>query len=332
MMSPRAFLSKPSRWLQTISRHRGTLSPAPNFAYQLCATRKRAADYPDLDLSSWRLALNGAEMVNRRTLDEFARAFEPHGFQKRAFLPVYGLAEASLGATFSTPGQMRHEHIDRRALDEGRALPVAAGDPGSFVLVSVGQALPGHQVRIVDDGGQRCAERRVGNIVVSGPSLMEGYFGDLEATRAARRDGWLWTGDLGYLADGQLFVTGRAKDMIISRGHNHYAEDIERVAEGVEGMRVGGVVAFGVYDQTAARESAVLVCETARRSAEERAPLIEAVSATVLETCGLRIDDVVLVGPGQLPRTSSGKKQRSLCRQIHQRGGFDPATAQQSNV
>ncbi len=323
MMSPRAFLARPSRWLRAIHRHRGTLSPAPNFAYQLCAKRKRVADCQGLDLSSWRVAFNGAEIVSHRTLDEFTQAFAPHGFQKRAFFPVYGLAEATLAVAFPAHGQIpREERIDRRALAAGRAVPTTASGEESLTLVSVGQAMPGHEVRVVDDTGHAYAERFVGHVIASGPSVMQGYDGDHEWTHAVLRDGWLWTGDLGCFADGQLFITGRAKDMIISRGDNYYAEDIERVAEGVDG--VGAAVAFSVYDEQAAKESAVVICETARRTAEERGFLVDAVAAAVLESSGLKVDEVVLIGRGQLPRTSSGKKQRSLSRQTWQEGGFQP--------
>lgn len=319
LMSPLAFLAKPLRWLEVISRHRATMATAPNFAYQLCTKRKRTADTSELDLSTWRIALNGAETVNHRTIREFVEAFEPHGLRSNLINPVYGLAEATLAVTFPTiGGGYRHETVDRNALiGERRAVPCEPST-NSMTLVAVGRAMPGLEVRIVDEEGNALGERSIGHVIVSGPSLMTGYYENAEATRAALRDGWLWTGDLGYFAGGELFITGREKDMIVSRGHNYYAEDIERVAEAVDGVRAGGAVAFGMYDEDNAKEGAVLVCETSRQEAEERVALADAVRTAVLESCGLRLEDVVVVDRGTLPKTSSGKKQRSACRRLHE--------------
>jgi acyl-CoA synthetase (AMP-forming)/AMP-acid ligase II len=323
LLPPLAFLSQPSRWLRAIHHYRATLSAAPNFAYGLCAKRVKPAERERLDLSSWRLAMNGAEPVNLRTLTDFERAFAPCGFRASAILPVYGLAEASLAVAFPTPGApLRHEVVDREALARGRA--VRSRGKGSIALVSVGRAVPGHRIQVLDEVGQSLGEREVGHIAVSGPSVMRGYCGDDAATHAVKRDGWLWTGDLGYLSDGELYVTGRAKDLIIVRGRNHYAEDLERVAERVEGVRPGGAAAFAVYDEDRAAELAVLVCETRVDQREARLTLVERISERVAHDCSLTLDEVVLVAPGSIPKTSSGKRQRALCRERYLRGELKP--------
>ncbi len=319
LMSPLAFLARPVRWLRAIHEQRATLSIAPNFAYGMCVKRVRPAERQGLDLSSWRATLNGAEPVNMRTVHDFTKTFEPYGFRPDAMLPVYGLAEASVAVTFPRPGEpLRFEVVDRAALAAGKAVP--SRGVGSTALVGCGAPVPGHEVLIVDGAGTRLQDRDVGNIVVRGPSLMTGYYADAEATRQVLRDGWLWTGDLGYFADGQLYIAGRAKDLIIVRGRNHYAEDLERQAERVDGVRPGGVAAFGVYDDTKAADLVVIVCETRVEGDAERAALVAQVNARVAEHCGLSVDEVVLVPPGSIPKTSSGKRQRPLCRELYLSG------------
>ncbi len=318
LMAPTTFLLRPSRWLWTIHKHKGTLSPAPNFAYGLCCKRVRSHDRVGLDLSSWRLAMNGAEPVNLRTLIEFERTYAPFGFKKSSLLPVYGLAESSLAVTFPRPGQpLRYQVVDRDELAAGHA--VDATGQGSTAIVSVGQPVPGHEVLVLDEAGASLPDREVGHVVVRGPSVMRGYYNDPEATAQVVREGWLWTGDLGYFCDGQLYVTGRAKDLIILRGRNHYAEDLERVAERVDGVRAGGAVAFGVYDDDKATDLVVMICETKVAAADEerRRALVEAVIERVANDTGVRVDEVVLAGPGTIPKTSSGKRQRALARELY---------------
>jgi acyl-CoA synthetase (AMP-forming)/AMP-acid ligase II len=314
LMSPTVFLMRPARWLWAIHQHRGTITSAPNFAYALCNKRVRASDRQGLDLSSLRLTLNGAEPVNLKTLLDFEETFAPHGFRPEAMFPVYGLAEATLAVTFPPPGEpLRSQQVDRASLAAGVVKP-ATGE-GSTAIVCVGKAVPGHVVQIVDARGSAAGDREVGHVIVRGPSLMQGYFQDPKATQAVLRDGWLWTGDLGYLSDGGLYITGRAKDLIILRGKNHYAEDVERVAEHIEGVRAGGAVAFAVYDDEKATDLVVVVCETRLEDEGARETLVEAVSERVSMECGFTLDEVVLVPPGTIPKTSSGKRQRALCRQ-----------------
>ncbi len=314
LMSPMTFLMRPSRWLWAIHRHRGTLSPAPNFAYGLCVKRVRASDREGLDLSSWRYALNGAEPVNLRTVRDFLETFAPHGFKPESLLPVYGLAESSLAVTAPPPGELlKHEVVNRDQLAAGNVRH--AKGLGSTAVVCVGKPVPGHEVLIVDADGKQVKPGVVGHIVVRGPSVMKGYYKDKDATSKVIRGGWLWTGDLGYQTEDGLYVTGRAKDMIKVRGRNYYAEDVERVAERVPGVRGGAVVAFGVYDEDKAIEQSVIVCESRLEDVNERKQLAEKVTEAVAMHCGMPVEEVVLVPPGTIPKTSSGKRQRALTRQ-----------------
>jgi acyl-CoA synthetase (AMP-forming)/AMP-acid ligase II len=323
LLSPTTFLMRPGRWLWAIHRHRGTVSVAPNFAYGLCVKRVRPSEREGLDLSSLRVLLNGAEPVSLSTMTEFEAAFAPHGLAPSTFLPVYGLAEVSVAVTFSAPGApLISESLDRRKLAAGHVVP-AEGE-GAVTLVSSGQAIRGHAIDIVDADGRALADRRVGHLVVRGPSVMAGYYRSPEATAKVLREGWLWTGDLGYRSGGNLFITGRAKDLLIVRGKNHYAEDIERELERVEGVRAGGTVAFSLFDASKHTELAVVVCETKLTGDAERAALAEQVMERVSERCGLSLEEVVLVPAGTIPRTSSGKRQRALTRERYLADALTP--------
>ncbi len=249
ILSPLAFLARPERWLWAIHRRRATLSAAPNFAYELCARRIRDDAIEGLDLSSWRCALNGAEPVNPATLERFTSRFARYGFRPEAMMPVYGLAESSVALCF--PPVDRGPRIDAVSRDPfekaGRAQPAAPEDVSPLRFVGVGRALPEHEVRIVDETARDVPERTVGRLAFRGPSVMAGYFRQAEATRAITLPGgWLDSGDLAYLADGEVFIAGRRKDLIIKAGRNLVPQEIEEVASGVEGVRRGCVVAFGV--------------------------------------------------------------------------------------
>jgi acyl-CoA synthetase (AMP-forming)/AMP-acid ligase II len=283
----------------------------------MCVTRVSEEERRGLDLSSWRFAMNGAEPVNYRTLVEFEKLYKPHGFELKNLYPVYGLAESSLAVTFPMSGQPpRCEVVDRDALANGSAVR-AEGQANPFAVVSVGSPVPGHEVVVVAQEGARLPEREVGHILVRGPSLLRGYYEDPEATAAVMRDGWLWTGDLGFFADGELYVTGRAKDLIILRGRNIYAEDLERVAERVEGARPGGAYAFAIYDDEKATDRVIMVVESRIGEKPAMAALVERITEAVMEQCDVKLDEVAIVGAGTVPKTSSGKKQRSLCRELY---------------
>jgi acyl-CoA synthetase (AMP-forming)/AMP-acid ligase II len=331
LMSPSAFLTRPSRWLWAIHRHRATLSTAPNFGYAMCVSRVTQEERAGLDLSSWRFALNGAEPVSYRTLVDFDRVYQPHGFSMDRLYPVYGLAESSLAVTFPRPGSgVRYETVDRQELANGRA--VLSTGKGSMAVVSVGRAVPGHYVAVVDESGAPVPERDVGHVVVLGNSVMKGYFEDDEATARVLRDGWLWTGDLGYFADQNLYLTGRAKDVIIIRGRNLYAEDLESVAERVSGVRPGSAVAFGVSSVDGDEERAVLVAETRAPTREERDAIAALIRQRVSELCEVELHDVVMADPGTVPKTSSGKRQRSLCRELYLANHLRPPRASRVGV
>jgi acyl-CoA synthetase (AMP-forming)/AMP-acid ligase II len=318
LMSPLAFLVRPVRWLRAISEHKATLGLAPNFAYALCVKRVRPADREGLDLSSWRTTLNGAEPVNYRTVVDFERTYAPYRYRASTMYPSYGLAESVVAVTFPEPNEpVRMLVVDRAELAAGNVKESKGA--GSMAVVGVGRAIPGHEVIVVDAEGNPVGERVVGHIVVRGPSLMKGYYKNEEETRKVLRAGWLWTGDLGFFDGGVLYVTGRAKDVLIVRGHNFYAEDIERLAERVGGVRPGGSVAFGVYDDEKATDLSILVCES-RTMAAEQEELVAAVTKAVAEHTGLKLDEVVLVPSGTLPKTSSGKRQRALTRQRYLAG------------
>jgi fatty-acyl-CoA synthase len=268
----------------------------------------------NLDLSRCRVALNGAEPVDPDAVEDFCAAGARHGLRPGAVFPAFGMAEATLGVTFPEPMRgLRVDTVDRRALEvEGYAAPVpGGGDRDVRHLARLGRAVPGLEVRITDPvTGRTMSDREAGELEVMGNSITPGYYKHPQATANAFRDGWLRTGDLAYLVDGELVVCGRLKDVIIVGGRNVFPEDIERAAAGVDGVRAGNVIAFGVEGRKG-KEALVVVAES---KAGDSAPVRLAVATRVREAVGLPPEEVVLVVPGSLPKTSSGKLQRSLCR------------------
>ncbi len=321
ILSPLSFLSRPERWLWTIHQHRATLSAAPNFAYELCARKIDERGLEGLDLSCWRAALNGAEPVSPETMERFILRFQPYGFRQGTLLPVYGLAESSVGLTFPALGSKpRVEQIERESFErEGEARPCAAPEE-SLRFVSAGRPLPEHAIRVVDESDLEVGERIQGHIQFQGPSTMQGYFRNPEATAAVMHNGWVATGDLGYLADGELFVTARFKDVIIKGGRNLYPQEVEEAAGEVEGVRRGCIAAFGVSDKVLGTEKLVVVAET--RNAEKAAKELIAsqIVARVDGQLGLPPDIVLMVPPQTVPKTSSGKIRRDACKQMYLEG------------
>ncbi len=311
--SPVDFLRRPVRWLRLIAEHRATVSAGPNFAYSLVARKARDADLAGLDLSSWRLALCGAEPIHPVTIEAFGARLGAFGFRPEAFFPAYGLAEATLGVTFSRLGRPpRIEHVDAGRLEaEGVATRVPPG-PGARAVVSCGRPLPTVEVSVVDEGGAPLGEGRRGQVVVRGPSVMAGYYQNPEATAAALAGGGLHTGDLGFLLDGELFLSGRQKDLIIKAGRNYFAEDLEAAAAAIEGVRPGGLAAFAAENAARGTEEVILVAEVAEGA--QREGLEDRLRLQVAEATGCRPDRVVLVPPRTLPKTSSGKIQRFQAR------------------
>ncbi len=321
-LSPLAFLRRPERWLWTFHRHRGTLSPAPNFAYELCVRKVSDAAIAGLDLSTWRVALNGAEPISAETLERFATRYAPHGFRPEAMMPVYGLAECTVALTFAPTGrEPRIELVDRDVFQKTkRAEPASNEELNPLQFVSVGRALPEHETRIVDENDQPLGERTEGHIQFRGASAMEGYYRNAEATSAVRTaDGWYRTGDLGYIAEGELYITGRVKDLIIKAGRNIYPQEVEELAAGVEGVRRGCVAAFAVAEPRSGTESLVLVAETRETDAGVRARISAEIMRRVNATARISPDVVRLVPPQSIPKTPSGKLRRSACRELYLR-------------
>ena len=332
-LPPLLFLKRPARWLQALSRHRGTVSFAPNFAYALCVKRVRESDLVGLDLSAWRVAGCGAEPIRADNLLRFAERLAPCGFDRRALLPCYGMAESTLAVSFDQLGQsVRTETVDGALLAaERRAVPVAPEAPGAIPLVNCGKAFSGHEIGVFEpddcDGTRRLADRLVGEIRIRGPSVTSGYFDDREKTEAAMAAGWLRTGDLGYLVDGCLYVCGRRKELIIVNGRNYYPQDLEWEASRVEGVRKGNVVAFGTLPPSGERERVVVAFETAQTEPDARGALVVEIRRSVQQTLGLTLDEVVPLDPGVLPKTSSGKLKRAETRKLYEGGELSERTS-----
>lgn len=336
LMSTSQFLLRPLKWLEAIGKHRVTHSGAPDFAYTACVQALARTPQWQAGLSSWQLATCGAEPVRAATLDAFARAFAPFGFDASALAPSYGLAEAVLAVTVRKPhGLPRQASFDGQAFERHELRAVAADTPGARTLVGCGPALPGFQLRIVDpDLRTPCAPGRIGEIWVAGPSVGAGYWGQPEATEerfgatlatgAADLTRHLRTGDLGFIHDGELFIAGRCKDLIISNGRNLYPQDIEQSAEAAHpNVRAGGSIAIPV--DKGSKEAVVLLVECRRNPAPDVVrQLVDQVHRQVAIEHQLELHDIVPLRTGALPRTSSGKPQRSAARRLYQEGRLEP--------
>jgi acyl-CoA synthetase (AMP-forming)/AMP-acid ligase II len=321
LIPPEIFVTRPALWLRAISHERATISPAPNFAYGLCVEKIRDDELEGVDLSTWRVALNGAEPVAPRVLRSFIDRFARWGFRPEAMTPVYGLSEAALAVTFSDlerPFTMTR--FDRSQL-AGRGVGTEAED--GLELVSVGRPLPDFAVSVVDGGGEVCPEGHVGRILVSGPSLMDGYLGRPEATAEVLQGGWLDTGDLGFVHEGELYLTGRAKDVLILNGRNHAPAEVESAVDLVPGARTGCVVAASWRPDDDVRERLVLLVEAAKDIRRRAWPdLAAACVREVRAATGLGVDHVEILEAGTLPRTSSGKLRRREALRYWLEGGL----------
>ncbi len=309
LVRPEDVLARPALWLRAIARHRATLSVAPTFGYEVCVKRVRDDDLAGLDLSSWRLAVCGAEPVPLDALERFAGRFAAFGFDRRALRPVYGLAEATLAVTFTAPDR------DARALGVDAAALAATGAvvEGSRAMVSVGTPIPGSEVEVRAPDGKPLPERAMGRVFTRGPSVMTGYFGQPEATARTIRDGWLDTGDLGFVAEGELYISGRDKDLVIIRGANHAAHEFEECLDGVAGVRAGCAVALGFVPDGEPGEQLLILAERPRTDGAGGGDALVAdlIRHAILERTGIRAHTVRLLAPGTLPRTSSGKLRRA---------------------
>ncbi len=326
-LSPRSFAMRPRLWLKLMTENKGTISSSPPFGYTLCATRVREADLANYDLSSWRVACVGAERIHAEPLAEFAHKLAPCGFAAKAFIACYGMAECGLAVSFAPLAEgIQIDKVDKQTMtDRGLAQPAAAdAAPGStLTFVDCGQPLPSYTVEIRDDSGMPLAERVCGRICVKGPNVMRGYFGDPEATaEVLGADGWLDTGDMGYLSDEYLYIVGRAKDMIIINGKNHWPQDIEWAVEQLPGFNHGDIAAFSVETENGEEAPAVLVhCRVS--DPEERVRLRDLISDKVRSVTGMGCV-VELVPPRTLPRTSSGKLSRAKAKQLYLSGEIQP--------
>jgi len=331
VMSPLAFLTRPERWLQAVSKYKATIGAAPNFAYELCARKITDKVMEGVDLSSWRASLNGAEPVNPETLERFTNRFAKYGFRREAMLPVYGLAEASLGVTF--PPLYRGPKVDRIDREtfatHGRAVPARAGDKAAIGFVSSGAALPRHEVIIVDNDGREVPERTEGFLWFRGASATSGYYQNEEATAALFSGGpshtageypWVNSGDRAYQANGEIYITGRVKDIIIKGGRNLYPHEVEELASRVEGIRKGCVVAFGLKGEETGTEKLVIVAESREEDRAKRAAIAAAINDQVSRGLGLPPDRVELIRLGSIPKTSSGKLRREETKQLYLQG------------
>ena len=323
LLSPLAFLARPSRWLWTIHKHRATVSAAPNFAYELCANKLDERDLGGLDLSCWRLAYNGAEPVSPETIAHFTARFAPCGFHPDAMTPVYGLAESSVGLAFPPLGRgPLIDRVERAALsDMGIARVAAEGDTHARRIVSCGQALPDHAIRVVDANGRELPERTQGRVQFRGPSATSGYFRNPEITARLFDGDWLNTGDLGYLAAGELYLTGREKDIIIRGGHNIHPQELEEAISQICGVRKGGVAVFPATDARIGTERLVVLAETREKvSIEKRSQILAEINNLAVDLIGMPADDIVLAPPRTVLKTSSGKVRRAACREQYERG------------
>src|SRR6266567_2833651 len=338
LMSPMAFLQRPLRWLQAISRTRATTSGGPNFAYDLCVRKITPEQRAALDLSSWDVACIGAEPVRPETLERFAATFAPCGFRRAAFYPCYGLAEATLIASGGLKAAPPIDFtVQSAALERNRVAAAPGEDAGARTLVGCGQSLGDQKIVIVHpETLTRCSSDEVGEIWIAGPSVAQGYWNQPEDTErtfhaylADTGEGpFLRTGDLGFLRDGELFVTGRLKDLIINDGYNHYPQDIElTVEQSYPALRPGCCAAFSV--DVAGQERLVIVAEVERRYLPRRVQsldtkeVVQAIRRAVAEYHELSVYAVSLLKPGTIPKTSSGKIQRHVCRTNFLAGSLD---------
>jgi acyl-CoA synthetase (AMP-forming)/AMP-acid ligase II len=327
LIPPEVFLAKPLLWLRALSRHHGTISGAPNFAYGLCLKRIPEPEIVGLDLSRWRLAFNGAEPISAEIARRFLARLAPAGLRPEALRPVYGLSEAALALTFPPARtELRILRVDGQRLAADGTLHEAAAESGARELVSVGPPIPGVDLSLRDARGAELPEGRVGRIFARGPSLLRGYFGD--TTAGTLVDGWLDTGDLGVAFEGEAYIVGRAKDLVIVRGANHPPQEFEDCLEGLPGLRAGCAVALGFVPERPVGEDQdgeeLLLLAEWSEPPEKPEALIALIRTVVLGRTALCPHTIELLAPGTLPRTSSGKLRRSEALRLYQAGALRP--------
>jgi 1-acyl-sn-glycerol-3-phosphate acyltransferase len=322
LMSPLAFLSRPSQWLRAIHRHHGTISGGPNFSYELCLRRIPEQELEGLDLASWRFAFNGAEPVSADTLAAFEERFSRWNFRKNVIAPVYGLAEASVGLAFTPPGEpWQVDLIDRDWLSRtGEAAPARPTDRSPLKVVSCGSVIPDHDLRVVDAAGLELPDRSEGRLQFRGPSSTTGYYRNPEATKGLFDGEWVNTGDRAYLSEGNLYLTGREKDVIIRGGRNISPYELEEAVGDLAGIRRGCVAIFGSMDAASGTERVVVLAETREADPSRHAAIKRKINELAVSLIGAPVDDIVLAPPHTVPKTSSGKIRRVAARDYYERG------------
>lgn len=329
VMSPASFLVRPDSWLWAIHRYGGTLSAAPNFGFDLCLNKIEDEDLEGIDLSSMRMMANGSEPVSAETVRGFSERFGRFGFRREAMAPVYGLAECAVGLAFPPLGRLPIiDRVNREVFTRtGTAKPAREDDPIPIELVASGQALPGHEIRIVDDGGRELGDRQEGRLEFRGPSTTSGYFHDDEKTKQLFREGWLDSGDRAYVAKGDVYITGRIKDIIIRAGHNIYPQELEEEVATIPGVRKGGVAVFSAADRRSATEQLVVLAETRETDPAERASLHSRIMEAITAVIGNPPEQILLLPPRSIPKTSSGKLRRSTAKALYEEGriGAEPS-------
>jgi acyl carrier protein len=322
VMSPLSFLARPQSWLWAMHRFRATISAAPNFAFELCATKIDEADLKGLDLSALRLLANGAEPISVNGLRQFTERYARFGFRPEAMAPVYGLAECAVALAMPPLGRppfidrVRRETLSRR----GKAEPARAEEENAIEIVGCGQPLPDYEIRIVDDLGREVADRSEGRLEFRGPSATSGYFRSEAKTRALVHDGWLDSGDLAYIADADVFITGRTKDIIIRAGQHIYPHELEDAIGDIVGIRKGGVAVFGMLDPKSGTERMIIVAETDEADPVARDSLRAKAQKAATDIVGAPAEEIVLVAPGAVPKTSSGKIRRAAASELYVAG------------
>jgi len=325
IMSPLLFLTRPQYWLWAIDQFGGTLSPSPNFGYELCLKRINDEDMEGLDLSSWRGAFNGAEAVSPDTVTRFTERFSQWGFRAEAMAPVYGLAENSVALALpEKPREPIIDYLDRdRFQKEGKAEPVSPDDEFALRFVCCGKAIPNHDIRIVDDHGKDLGERQEGNLQFTGPSATRGYYRNEEQTEALFEGEWLNTGDRGYIADGELYLSGRNKDLIVRAGRNIYPGEIEEAVGELNLVRSGCVAAFASGMGESGGERLIVVAETREKDEKKLGEVKEKIHRIAMDALDIEVDEILMVRPHTVPKTSSGKLRRNDCRLRYERGELE---------
>jgi len=306
LLQPQTFLARPNLWLKELGARGTTITSAPNFGYQLCVERLKEGALEGVDLSGWKAAMTGAEMIRKETTDDFCSRFSSNGFQPKYVRPCYGLAEGTVAVTFDCRGK------------GVRTLPMPVGKDSGFDLadvVSTGEPIRDTRVDVVAPDGAVLPGDSIGEVRFSGPSMFSGYYNDPEATAESLRDGWFYTGDLGFMHDGELYITGRNKEVLILRGNNLMPEEFERIADQVTGG--GGLLRSAAFSVARGSdgEQPVLVVEVKDRDPDRVATIDREIRVRIGRSLGLTLADVLFVPRGRIPRTSSGKMRRGGLRQ-----------------